>query len=66
MCIGNFDTWFEVMQVKSEEETLYSGTTEINKFIFIDQLKDKFEECWNNAFQAGKEERDEEVKNLKQ
>lgn len=66
MCIDNFDTWFEVMQVKSKEESLYAGTTKIHKSIFMDQLKDKFEECWNNAFQAGKEDRDEEVEELKE
>lgn len=49
MCIDNFDTWFSVAKVTMKRK----------------KVEDILQECWNNAFQAGKESRDEETLALK-
>lgn len=46
MCIDNFDTWFEIAKLRYD------------KYSFKDILK----ECWDNAYQAGKDDRYDEFR----
>lgn len=50
MCIDNFNTWLEIAKVTMKDK----------------KIESILKECWDNAFQAGKEDRDEEVEELKE
>lgn len=50
MCIDNFNTWLEIAKVTLKDK----------------KIESILKECWDNAFQAGKEDRDEEVEELKE
>lgn len=68
MSIDNFDTWFETLkvQLKRKEESVNVGSASYKADYVIETLRDKFEECWNNAFEAGKESNQEEVKKIQE
>lgn len=50
MCIDNFNVWLEIAKVTLKDK----------------KVESILKECWDNAFQAGKEDRDEEVQKLKE
>lgn len=50
MCIDNFNVWLEIAKVTLKDK----------------KIESILKECWDNAFQAGKEDRDEEVEELKE
>lgn len=56
MRIDNFDVW-----LGTTKAVLQQRHTKMDSRNIEDVLK----ECWDNAFQAGKEDRDEEVRELK-
>lgn len=67
MYTDNFNTWFETLKVllRNRNESADFGNASYKADYVVEMFRDEFEECWDNAFEAGKESSQEEIKRIK-
>lgn len=59
MCIDNFNTWFETLKVKAPNYSF--GSEGLKGSYVLECLRREFEECFNSAFEAGKDQTNDKI-----